>query len=156
MEPKLFIELVPASQFGDNLRSRLPAKLWDLLRRATYEAAGNKCEICGGKGHKWPVECHEKWEYNEETLVQKLTGLIALCPACHEVKHIGLAGIRGRQEIALRHLAKVNAWTYPQALLHLKEAFEVWNVRSSKIWTLDLSGLESKEGFPRPPSDVTL
>jgi hypothetical protein len=40
-----------------------------------------------------------------------LVRMIALCPACHEVKHMGLAGIKGRGEIAAAHLAENNGWT---------------------------------------------
>jgi hypothetical protein len=84
--PRLSIELVPATSWFDNLRSLLPPAEWDALRKATSQAAGHRCEICGGRGPKWPVECHERWQYDDATHVQTLTGLIALCPECHRVK----------------------------------------------------------------------
>jgi hypothetical protein len=138
----LNIELVPGSSWGNNLRSALKRSEWDKLRKAQYALAGNRCEVCGGKGRRHPVECHEVWSYNEGTNVQTLESLVALCPACHECKHIGLAGIRGRTEQALRHLAKVNGWTSSRARLHANEAFDVWERRSRSPWTLDLSWLE--------------
>lgn len=145
----LTVELVPSSSWGDNLRSRLKQSAWDRLRRASYKAAGHRCEICGGKGRRHPVECHEVWVYNDTTHVQTLERLISLCPSCHEVKHLGLAELRGRQDIALRHLAKVNGWTPTEALRHVTEAFEVWQRRSRHTWTLDLSWLaEQGEEIP--------
>ncbi|MEJ7872263.1 MAG: hypothetical protein WKF67_08375 [Rubrobacteraceae bacterium] len=33
------------------------------------------------------LECHEEWEYDEATGVQRLSGLVALCTRCHQVKH---------------------------------------------------------------------
>lgn len=39
------------------------------------------------KPSKVRLECHEQWEYNEATRVQKMSALIALCTRCHQVKH---------------------------------------------------------------------
>jgi hypothetical protein len=138
---ELLVELVPQSSWGSNLRKELPKKEWDRLRRAQYALAGHVCEVCGGKGRRHPVECHEIWSYNDDTHIQTLDGLIALCPRCHEVKHIGLAGVRGRILEAKRHLAKVNGWTLDQTIHHIAEAFALWNLRSRHPWTLDLSWL---------------
>lgn len=68
--------------------------------------------------------------------------MIALCPACHEVKHIGLAGIRGRGPEAARHLAKVNGWSQAEANAYITDQFAVWASRSEKVWVLDISGLD--------------
>lgn len=135
-ETLLEIELVPQTSHFKNLRSELKAADWDLLRKNTYKQAGYCCEICGGKGHKWPVECHEKWNY--ENGVQTLTGLIALCPSCHEVKHFGLAQIRGRDGIAKKHMMKVNKWTDQEATAHISEAFQEWGRKSLQSWKLDI------------------
>ena len=105
-----------------------------------YELAGKRCEVCGGRGSKHPVECHEVWEYDETARVQRLVRMVALCPACHEVKHIGLANIKGRGEIAAAHLAEVNDWT-PQVTAVYDQAFDVWKARSNRTWSLDVSAL---------------
>lgn len=133
----LEIELVPRTSHFKNLRSDLKKEEWDLLRKDSYKNAGYCCEICGGKGDKWPVECHEKWHY--ENNIQTLTGLIALCPSCHTVKHIGLAQIKGKAEIAKKHLMKVNELSETQANKCISEAFKVWGERSKKQWKLDIS-----------------
>ena len=108
---RLTVELVPSTCWWSNVRSHVAPAVWERLRRATAAAAGNRCEICGGRGRRHPVECHEVWDYDDTTRVQRLVRLIALCPACHEVKHLGLAAKRGRHGAALAHLARVNGWT---------------------------------------------
>ena len=140
---RLTIELVPRGQWGANLRSELPKDEWDRLRKATYKAAGYRCEICGGKGPKWPVECHERWEYNDENKVQKMIGLIALCPSCHRVKHIGRSMSIGCGDDAVRQLMKVNGWSASDANHYIEAVFETWAKRSREDWTLDLAWLEN-------------
>ena len=81
------------------------------------------------------------WSYDDERHIQKLVKLVALCPSCHEVKHMGLAGIRGRAGAAMAHLAKVNDWSMADARLYVEKVFEVWEQRSRHQWTLDISYL---------------
>lgn len=139
---KLTIELVPSTSWFSNLRSLLSSTEWDKIRKGCYKNANFKCEVCGGIGDKHPVECHETWEYDEVNGIQKLISLIALCPNCHEVKHIGLAGIKGRQKQAIEHFCKVNGCTTQEAEKYVQEAFKIWNKRSEQEWTLDISKLE--------------
>lgn len=141
-EPRLSAELVPSSTWGWNLRTILTGKGWDFLRQREYERAGSVCEICGGKGRKHPVECHERWDYNDHKHVQTLVGLEALCPQCHEVRHIGRAMAVGRGEIAFKHLAKVNGWTLDQAEEHVTISMKKWQERSRHVWKIDISWLE--------------
>ena len=105
-ENRLTIELVPQTCWFSNVRLEVGTAEWDRLRKLASDAAEDRCEVCGGRGPRWPVECHEIWEYDDEQHTQTLLGLTALCPACHEVKHIGLANIKGQGNIAARHLAK--------------------------------------------------
>ncbi len=139
---RLSIELVPQTCWFSNVRSEISPEDWDRLRKTTTHNAGSRCQICGGRGPKWPVECHEIWDYDDEHHVQTLLGLIALCPACHEVKHMGLANIRGRGSIAARHLAKVNGWAPQETERYITDQFAVWERRSAFQWTLDMSWLE--------------
>lgn len=142
MKLKLTIELVPSSSWTDNVRAVVSKKQWDYLKSQVSSRAYNVCEICGGVGPKHPVECHEIWSYDNKKLIQKLEGMTALCPNCHMVKHIGLAGIMGKKVQALRHLMAVNKMTITQAETYVAEAFKVWAERSQKTWKLDLSHLE--------------
>lgn len=138
----LTIELIPSTSWFSNLRSLLEKEEWDKIRKGCYKKASYKCEICGGKGPTHPVECHETWEYDEDKKIQKLTGLIALCPSCHEVKHLGLAGINGRFDIAVAHFCKINKCTKDEAHKYIEEAFSDWKKRSEKDWDLDITLLE--------------
>jgi len=139
---RLTVELVPSTQWGVNLRTALPKEQWDILRRECYRKAKYKCEICGGKGSKWPIEGHEIWKYDDVNHIQKLMGLIGLCPSCHQVKHFGKAQLDGNGEKALEHLQKVNGITYTEAINYIHLAFQIWEDRSQYQWELDLNWLE--------------
>lgn len=138
----LTVELVPKTGWFSNVRDHVDQATWNLLRHQVYAQAGNACEVCGGRGPQWPVECHEVWEYDDQNHVQKLIGLVALCPSCHEVKHIGLAGVKGRRDIAIAHLVQVNGWTPRQVNEHLLNAQITWLKRNKHQWSLDLTFLE--------------
>jgi hypothetical protein len=140
---QLLVELIPKTCHYSNVRTTVKPSEWDKLRFLTYDAANNKCEICGetGKkqGYKHEVECHEIWEYDDENHVQKLTGLIALCPFCHLTKHIGRAIATGREKICYVQMSKVNKWTQEEIKQHILESFETHKQRSEHEWGLDLS-----------------
>jgi hypothetical protein len=80
-------------------------------------------------------------------LSQKLVRLIALCPDCHEVKHIGLAKKRARLNKALEHMAKVNQWHISRAEIYRRNMFTLWKRRSLFPWKLDLSYLNETFGI---------
>jgi hypothetical protein len=145
MEPRLSIELIPATSWFTNVRSAVSEAEWKRLRQGCYRKAGYRCEVCGGRGEQWPVEAHEVFEYVLESggHVQRLLRLIALCPLCHKVKHFGLARVNGEQEQAGQHLMRVNGWTRQQAYDHVQAAFALWEERSQQPWTLDLSHLKT-------------
>ncbi len=140
---RLTIELVPATSWYHNVRALVDEQTWDRIRRKVYRQAGYRCELCGGRGPAHPVECHEVWRYDDQTRTQTLVGMIALCPACHQVKHLGLANVRGKGAEARAHLLRVNGWTPEQADAHIEQAFQVWERRSQGPWTLDLDGLRA-------------
>jgi len=139
---KLTIELVPKSSWMNNVRKVLSVTQWNALRGTVCDAAYNICQICGETGPKHPVECHEIWHYHEKTFVRKLTGMIALCPSCHMVKHFGFAQVQGKGDLALKHLMKVNKLSKKEAEAYIEQAFETWHNRSQQKWTLDLSLLK--------------
>lgn len=144
--PYIVSELIPAPTWYQNLRSFLSKEEWDRLRRDCYDRAGKRCEVCGGRGPKWPVECDEQWEFIEDSGspgigIQKLAGLAALCPDCHAIRHLGKAQIDGRLDRALGHLAFVNGWTGQEAEDHAAAAFAIWERRSAMTWHLELTVL---------------
>ena len=142
-QPTLTVELIPETSFFKNVRSHVTQREWDKIRESVFKAAGHRCEICNGQGKKHPVECHEIWEYNNN--IQKLIGLIALCPSCHLVKHFGLAQVLGKSKTAYKHLKKVNKWDDQTTDLHIQNAFSLWEERNLVKWELDLTYLENYE-----------
>jgi len=139
--PKLSIELVPETCWYSNVRSEVSKDEWDILRRKVYKIASYQCEICTGVGPKWPVECHEVWHYDDVKKIQTLKRMIALCPNCHEVKHIGLASIKGRYFEAVKWLARINTWPHPEAENYVEDCMLQYRERSVYNWQLNLYGL---------------
>src|SRR5438128_1335706 len=141
-EPRLTVELIPKSTWGSNLKRLLKRSEWDKIRKITYAAAAHRCEICGGVGKHYAVACHEGWIFEEKYSLQTLVGLVALCPACHEVKHLGRAELIGRGFEARAHLAKINGWSEQEANAYLSVVAAVWKIRSNRRWYLDVSWLK--------------
>jgi hypothetical protein len=146
--PKLTVEMVPRTCHYSNVRTMVTPKQWDELRFATYDKAKHTCEICGDNGHnqgyKHRVECHEIWNYDDNTQTQKLTGLIALCPTCHQVKHIGRSKRIGKGYNCYKQLTKVNHWTKEMIDKHILDSQAEYRIRSKMQWKLDISILNEK------------
>jgi len=143
---RLTIELVPSTAFYTNARKILSEDKWDIIRKETYKKFAYRCGICYDRGAWHPVECHEIWNYNDKTHIQTLEGLIALCPSCHKVKHIGLSKIRGDMENCVEHLMLINQITKEEVKEMVDKAFDVWLERSKHEWKCDISFLNRKKG----------
>ncbi len=141
MEYKLGFELVPDGCWYSNLRSILSKKQWDFLKSYAKEKSNGKCAICGKKSVT--LHAHERWSYDEENAVQKLEDVIAVCPDCHSVIHIGRTQLKGDEEKAERHFMKVNDCSYADYRKALGVANEI-HQRRNKIseWKLDLTFLK--------------
>lgn len=134
-ELKLEIEVVPGPSWANNLRKRISKGEWDKIRRKAYADHGHRCGICGIEGR---LECHEIWQYDDDRHIQKLAGFIALCPRCHNVKHIGLAAERGLYDEAVEHFMNVNNCSKEEFKNYEKEVFARWRERSQYQWHVDL------------------
>ena len=153
--PWLTPEMLPVTTWQDNVRTRVSKERWDDLRKYCYKAAGNRCEICGvsagvvqaadSEGNPVIVrlECHEDWGFNDNTHVQKLKRLLALCPLCHKAKHLGFAKRVGMLYEVLCHIKSVNGWTDAELMAGLAEAETTCTARSEFKWTVDISWLET-------------
>ena len=139
---ELTIELVPSTCWFSNVRSEVSRGIWDKIRRKAYRKANYLCEICGGKGEKWPVECHEIWKYIDKTHTQNLIGFIALCPSCHKVKHLVRTTAMGGFEEACDHLKAVNNWDDSKIADYIQTVFKTYDDRSLHNWTIDISYIE--------------
>lgn len=136
-ELKINVELIPLKMHKVNLRSELP-EYWDFLRKLIYKRANYRCEICGGKGPKWPVEAHELWKYDEINGIMAIDKIVALCPDCHLCHHLGFANATGKIEYAKSHLAKVNGFSNEECEQYVEEVFEKWIERNNIDWKLDI------------------
>lgn len=135
---KLMPSPVPDSCWYSNLRTCLPPKVWDKIRKDAYARAEGKCMICGRAVKR--LEAHEDWAYDEENCVQILTGVVALCHDCHSVIHIGRTQLLGNEDRAIKHFCKVNNCTYADYRRALAIANEK-HQRLNKVpeWKLDVS-----------------
>jgi hypothetical protein len=139
----LRVELVPKTSWYTDLCQLLEEKTWERISAEVAERAGDACEICGGSGppHR-PVECHGLWRYDDRVRVQALERVVALCPGCHTVQHMGFANLHGGGTQARAHLARVNGWSLARTDAHIAEAFRLWARRSSQgRWLMDLNAL---------------
>lgn len=139
MAMKLNFELVPDGCWYSNLRSNLPKEVWDVIRKKAYARAGGKCMICGAPATR--LEAHERWRYDDESKVQSLADIIAVCRLCHEVIHIGRTQLIGKEEEAIEHFIKVNDCSYAEYRRELGKANALHRERSKYEWQLDVSNL---------------
>lgn len=137
---KLNFELIPDGCWKVNLRTALPKEVWERLRRAAYARAGGKCAVCGARGR---LEAHEVWEYDDEKHIQRLKDIVALCPACHAVVHIGRTALLGKEGEAQAHFCKVNGCTQSEYHAALGEANRIHAERSRHEWVTDIGALKN-------------
>lgn len=138
---KLTIELIPASSWYTNLRSLLPREVWNNVRTFVYEKSGYRCSICKTETNRF--HCHEVWVFDEERRTQTLKSLQALCPLCHNVKHIGISGIKAREgkldyEELITHFIQVNNVPRDIFFSHREVAIQTFLKRSKISWEIIL------------------
>ena len=138
-EYKLNFEMIPEECWRGNLRTLLPPRLWDIIRKEAYARSGHRCAVCGTTGR---LEAHERWSYDEKKRLQKLETVVALCKGCHEVVHISRTYLIGRGAEAEEHFKKVNGCTQAEYHAALAEANEEYRKRNQiEGWTTDFSWL---------------
>ncbi len=138
---KLNFELVPDGCWYSNLRTILSKEQWSFLKDDAKARAKGKCVICGKKTNK--LEAHEQWNYNIKNSTQILKGVIAICPDCHSVIHIGRTALKGDEEHAENHFMKVNNCSYVEYRKALGKANEYHQkLNAVSEWKIDLSWLK--------------
>lgn len=137
--PYLLPDMLPVTTWEQNVRNLMGSAAWDRMRRHAYKAAGFRCEICGASGK---LEAHEKFVLYNETSVQRLERIMALCPLCHKAHHLGIARRLGMLRDVKAHMLWVNGWTADVLDAEIAEAYEVWEQRCHWPWTVDLSWLQ--------------
>ena len=73
---------------------------------------------------KYRLECHEEWEYDEETATQSVSGLLALCTPCHQVKHWNWAATKLRTPSELEKKVRSREVTLKEAMRETRRLFE--------------------------------
>ncbi|MBX2813833.1 MAG: hypothetical protein KTR25_18595 [Myxococcales bacterium] len=145
--PYVLSDMIPRNTWYVNLRSAMTKEGWYRLRQKVYDKAGNRCQVCGGKGSRWSVECDEQWAFIEPGYdgvgTQLLRCLTALCPDCHSLRHLGYSSVVGRLPQALEHMAYINRWTDEKCKNYETEAFGQWARRSSMTWQFDIESIKA-------------
>lgn len=150
-------DLIPMTSFGASLANLLTKTSWDRLRHPLIEANNNVCEVCG---QRFPsLDVHEIWDYEfppedewaqRETVTvfgrQILVGLVAICKACHECFHPGLANVNGRLQDVLERIARINNWTVDEARHYDLTVARRGRLSSEINWLLDIGRIKHPEG----------
>jgi len=136
---KLKIDMVPQGSWGTSLRNGMPRSRWDKLRKQVHDQNGNKCQICDSTVK---LNCHELWEYDAKSNIQKLVGLGTICNMCHHVTHIGRSIQLDREghldiDAVVNHFLKVNGCDPATFKRHFKKEWAVFIERSSHEWQID-------------------
>jgi hypothetical protein len=149
-------DALPTSTHGSNLRSIFSLTLWQRLAIAACGAAGNRCEVCGAVSASRRPHAHERWIFERvgDQWVQRLDRLAALCPTCHLVQHVGLAGVIGYTHDVIRQLMDLNGWTEVQARADIARAAERLAALDTLAFDLDITALRGIVPFPQFPDYV--
>ena len=103
---KLELEIIPDTTKYQNLKVAVPQTTWAKLSKDTRIRFNNKCAICGTTQNQ--LNCHEVWEWNDKSWVQKLMALIPLCPLCHATKHNNSYLFPEHYKKCQTHFAEIN------------------------------------------------
>lgn len=141
----LYLNLIPSNLWYLNLRKLLTDQAWKQLSNDIRAAQHWTCQACGIsirqlKSPKW-FDCHEMWDFNEQTHEVSLLCLVCLCKKCHSATHFGYASIKQQDQVAFAHLCKVNHWDKESAQVYIEACFEQWSQRSQKTWTLEWTSI---------------
>lgn len=132
---KLSIDLLPRGAWGHDLSKTLPKKDWDILRDFAYEKANYHCKICGKTDEQ--LHAHEIWDFDIPHKKQTLVDIVALCSACHGVKHFRNSKRIGYGQHAKAHFMRVNKCDAIVFAGHCMEAEKIFNERNKVLrWNM--------------------
>ncbi|PCJ28102.1 MAG: hypothetical protein COA97_02165 [Flavobacteriales bacterium] len=138
------ISLIPAKNWGENLRRYYSAYEWNGIRYDTEAEADYKCTICGSDERE--LHCHEIWKYDDDNCIQKLVGLQMVCEYCHHAIHWGaLQEIDNTGKLiekVKQHFLRINNCTEKEFVKHKKEAFILFWKRTDKNYEVDFGDYE--------------
>jgi hypothetical protein len=128
------VDLIPSSSWFASLANLLRRDSWDDLRRPLVAHHGG-CQDCGDDRR---LEAHESWSYDDVAAVQTLDGILVLCRACHETRHLGRAKVTGRFDQAFGRLCTVNRIRDDERMAYIARVSSTWRARSAREWQLRL------------------
>jgi len=147
----LAIDLLPKGAWGNNFSRSLPKKDWDILRQKCCERYNYRCGVCGKEDSR--LDAHEEWDFDISSKTQTLKNIIALCSACHGVKHFRNSERIGYGENAKKHFMRINKcepmvfakhYTDAQILFDRRNEVLRWNVLAD-LGSFGGKGIEIKQ-----------
>lgn len=143
---KIQIEVMPAKCTGRNLHSGgiISAVKWSEI--STQVRSYGVCQCCGEKRLQEELHAHETWEFDKDTMVQKLVNIICVCKKCHASIHYNFRlsnkSFRDRDAfLAKAHYMEVNNCSERDFEKDLNRAlgqYRVWNQILGE-WSMDIS-----------------
>lgn len=141
---QIAVDFIPSQMWGLNCRSEMTQRQWQYISDYVRFRAGWACEFCArptrARSKFWMI-AHERFVYDEKSMVMRLEAIISICPLCNDVAHPGNATLRGRslRDIA-SHYAKVADIDLAEAVGRMKHAQDAFNRRSELgDFSLDIS-----------------
>ena len=144
----LCIYFAPKSCWCRNIRYAIDPNDRERVETFVFTRAKHCCElckVCTKQGS--PLVLQARWDYDvsDNSHVQRLVRLMAVCSECHDVTHFGKSSMNGKKDQALNHLKKVNRMTDTEVKEHVDASFHKRREMDLYTWKLDLS-LLSKNG----------
>jgi len=141
---RLTIDLLPRGAWGNNLSKILSRADWDTLRNFCYDKANHRCSVCGVSNVQ--LNAHEVWDFDSASQTQTLIDIIALCTACHGVKHMRNSERMGYAEQAKAQFLKINGCGPMDYVAHyLKAKMRFDDLDKIERWTM-VANLEKLGG----------
>lgn len=139
----IYLNLIPSNLWYLNLRKILGQQEWTKLSLATREKFNWECYCCNISIKKLKqkkfFDAHEYWFFDREKKVVSLKAIICVCKKCHAAIHMGYSSINNQYDSALKHLQKVNKWSFDDAKNYIEWNFEEWAKNSKINWKFDLN-----------------
>jgi len=138
-ESRLVPEMIPKALFRRSVYRTVKRSVWDNeIRARVIEEANQTCAYCGARYEKG-MFCHEEWKYMDKTHVARLVGFKLVCRDCSNAIHYGKSSTLGIQGKVEEHLAKVNDISMDEVKKLVREAVDVWIIRSGiQDWRIEI------------------
>jgi hypothetical protein len=145
----LCIYFAPKSCWCRNIRYAIDPNDRERVETFVFTRAKHRCELCKKctSDHS-SLELQARWEYDtsDNSHVQRLARLMAICSECHDVTHFGKSSMNGKKDQALHHLKTVNRMNDTEVKEHVDASFQKRRDMDSHTWQIDLS-LLTKNGI---------